>query len=75
MILLYLILILFSLVALLMSFFFIFKPEFVIELQRRFYAQINWKIEPISMQKELRNTRIMGFMLIILVLTTLLFIF
>jgi hypothetical protein len=36
------------------------KPASVIEIQKRFYAGINWRIEPISMQKELRNTRIMG---------------
>jgi len=51
--------------------FLISKPYLVIELQRKFYASINWKIEPISMPKELRNTRIMGLVLAVLSLTTL----
>jgi hypothetical protein len=38
----------------------IIKPEFDIEIQRRFYARINWRIEPVSLEKELRNTRLMG---------------
>ena len=50
--------------------FLISKPHLAIELQRRFYAKINWKIEPISMQKELRNTRIMGSILVALALIT-----
>ena len=40
--------------------FMFMRPEAAIELQRRFYARINWRMEPISMSKELRNTRIMG---------------
>jgi len=68
--LLYLILILFSIVGLSIGSFFIFKPELAIEIQRRFYAKINWRIEPISLKKELRNTRIMGWVVIILILAT-----
>ena len=41
------------------------KPEMTIELQRRFYVLINWRMEPISMSKEIRNTRSMGMILII----------
>ena len=40
--------------------FLVSRPAMAIELQRRFYARINWRMEPISMEKELRNTRIMG---------------
>jgi phosphotransferase system glucose/maltose/N-acetylglucosamine-specific IIC component len=40
------------------------RPVLVIELQQRFYEKINWRMEPISMQKEIRNTRIMGVFLI-----------
>ena len=36
------------------------KPESAIELQRRFYEKINWKIEPIIIKKELKNTKMMG---------------
>lgn len=47
--------------------FFFFKPASAIELQRKFYEKINWRIEPIDMQKEIKNTRIMGLVVIILV--------
>jgi hypothetical protein len=48
---------------------FIFKqPKRVIELQQKFYAMINWRMEPIDMAKEIRNTRIMGLMLIVFIL-------
>ena len=40
--------------------FLFINPASAIELQRRFYEKINWKIEPISMDKELRNTKFMG---------------
>jgi hypothetical protein len=53
--------------------FLVYKPHLVIELQRKFYASINWKIEPISLSKELRNTRIMGLALAALSLATLLY--
>ena len=47
--------------------FMFFKPALAIEIQRRFYLFINWRIEPVSMQKELRNTKIMGASLFIFV--------
>lgn len=40
------------------------KPRWAIELQKKFYAKINWNIEPISFEKEIRNTRLMGLFLI-----------
>jgi hypothetical protein len=40
-----------------------FRPSAFIEFQRRFYAKINWRMEPISMAKEIRNTRLMGLLL------------
>ena len=42
----------------------IIKPSLAIEIQKRFYAGINWRIEPISMAKELRNTKLMGLLLL-----------
>ena len=36
------------------------KPRKAIDFQIAFYRLINWKMEPISMEKEVRNTRIMG---------------
>jgi len=58
------ILILLYIVGLFIGFFFVIKPALAIEIQRSCYAGINWKIEPISLQKEIRNTRFMGWFLI-----------
>jgi hypothetical protein len=53
------------------GFFLILNPAQAINIQQRFYAKINWRIEPISMQKEIRNTKIMGWFLIIIIIVTL----
>ena len=45
-------------------------PYHVFEIQRKFYTLINWRIEPISMQKEIRNTRIMGLFLMLFVIAS-----
>ncbi|MEK6732581.1 MAG: hypothetical protein AABY55_03055 [Candidatus Omnitrophota bacterium] len=42
------------------------KPRKVIEIQIALYRPFNWKIEPISMEKEIRNTRIMGLAVLVL---------
>ena len=41
------------------------NPRKVIDVQIAFYRLINWKMEPVSMEKEIRNTRIMGTILIV----------
>lgn len=41
-------------------------PDKAILFQQRFYLKINWRIEPVSLKKEIRNTRIMGLFLILL---------
>ena len=51
-----------------------FKPAFCIELQKKFYALINWRIEPINMKKEIRNTRIMGLCILVASLTAIMYI-
>ena len=56
--------------SILMGVFLIFKPSSAISFQKKFYEMINWRIEPISMAKELRNTRIMGAFLLVLDLFT-----
>ena len=43
--------------------FLFLKPTLAIEIQKRFYAKINWRIEPIDFSKEIRNTKIMGIFL------------
>lgn len=55
--------------------FLIRKPALVIEMQRKFYARINWRIEPISMDKELHNTRVMGGLLVVLSAVALFYLF
>jgi hypothetical protein len=65
--------ILLSLLGISIGFLLVFKPQLAIEIQQRFYAKINWKIEPISMEKEIRNTRIMGGFLIAVLILTLIF--
>ena len=40
------------------------QPDQTIRLQQKFYEKINWRMEPISMEKEIRNTRVMGGFLI-----------
>ena len=46
------------------------KPRKTIDIQSALYRPFNWKLEPISMEKEIRNTRIMGaFVLIVGILT------
>jgi len=59
-----------SVVGITIGLFVFFKPESTIEIQRKFYEKINWRIEPISMQKEIRNTKIMGMFLVAVSLVT-----
>lgn len=42
------------------------KPKKTIDIQIAIYRHFNWKVEPISMEKEIRNTRVMGFVVLIL---------
>ena len=69
-----LILILLSMISIMVGLFVFFKPVLTIEIQRKFYEKINWRIEPISMQKEIRNTKIMGIFLVALSVITLIFV-
>ena len=36
------------------------NPDLAIKIQKKFYELINWHMTPISMRKEIRNTRILG---------------
>lgn len=53
-----------SAVSLLLGFFLYLRPVEAIDTQKKFYEKINWRMEPISLEKEIRNTKIMGFLLI-----------
>ncbi|MFH1641196.1 MAG: hypothetical protein ABIA66_04430 [Candidatus Omnitrophota bacterium] len=61
----------FVILGLSISLLLIIRPFLALEIQRKFYEKINWRIEPISVEKERRNTRIMGFILIVLLLAAL----
>jgi len=50
------------------------NPSLAIRLQQKFYEKINWRIEPINLTKELKNTRIMGFISLILSIVLLIYI-
>ena len=45
--------------------FLILKAPLAIKFQIWFYRKINWRIEPISMAREIRNTKIMGLLSIL----------
>jgi hypothetical protein len=62
-------------VSVLFGLFLFLNPALAIEVQRKFYKRINWRIEPISMQKEIRNTKIMGLFLIALTLLIVVYVF
>ena len=70
-----LVLISISVISILIGLFLFLNPHFSIEIQRRFYEKINWRIEPVSLSKEIRNTKIMGIFLLIMALLTLIKIF
>ena len=57
------ILFLFAFVCLAIGVFLCLKPALAIKIQIKFYEKINWRMEPVSMEKEIRNTRIMGLFL------------
>ena len=50
------------------------KPKKTIDIQIAIYRPFNWKLEPISMEKEIRNTRIMGLTVLILGILSLIYI-
>ncbi len=50
-----------------LGFFLYLRPADAIDTQKRFYVRINWRIEPVDFEKEIRNTKIMGISLLALV--------
>jgi hypothetical protein len=53
-----------AVISALIGFFIFSSPALAIQIQKKFYQKINWRIEPISMPKEIRNTKIMGLFLL-----------
>lgn len=46
------------------------KPQKAFDIQKAFYRLINWNIEPISWDKEIRNTKAMGMILVVFVIVS-----
>jgi hypothetical protein len=67
------ILILIWLASIIIGLFLFFRPALAIEIQRKFYEKINWRIEPISMPKEIRNTKLMGLFLVAIAILTIIY--
>jgi len=67
------VLILLSGVSIIIGLFIFSRPILAIEIQKKFYAHINWRIEPISMKKEIRNTKIMGAFLVAVAISTIIY--
>ncbi len=57
------------LAGMLFGIFILLRSALVIKLQIKFYEMINWRISPISMEKEVRNTKYMGMFLILFCLS------
>lgn len=55
------ILIIISLLELAVGIASVLNPSLVISLQQAFYKKINWYIQPISIEREIRNTKFMGY--------------
>ena len=56
------------LLALLFGSYVYANPEKIIDIHKKFYRLINWRMEPISIPKEIRNTKRMGLFLILFTL-------
>lgn len=50
----------------LIGIFCVYKPERAINMEQEFYRWLNWETRPISMKNEVRNTVIMGILLVML---------
>jgi len=61
-------------VSMLLGLFIFYAPQKTFDIQKSFYRRINWNIEPISLKKEIRNTKIMGVFLVIFTLMACLFV-
>jgi hypothetical protein len=56
---------LFSALSLIVGLFIYLKPDKAIQLQIVFYRWLNWNMQPVSMEKEVRNTKAMGLFLVV----------
>lgn len=65
--------ILLSCMGIVIGFFVFQKPQETIAIQKKFYENINWRMEPISMPKEIKSTKLMGFFLFSFTIITLVY--
>jgi len=56
---------LFSALSFIIGLFIYLKPDKAIQFQIDFYRRINWNMQPVSMEKEVRNTKAMGLFLVV----------
>lgn len=64
---------LFSLSGIITGLLVFFRPADTIAIQIKFYEKINWRMEPVSMGREVRNTKLTGSVLLIFSLISLFF--
>ena len=57
-----------SVLSIFLGIFLFLKSELAIKIQIKFYEKINWRMEPISMVKEVKNTKFMGLLLLVIAL-------
>ena len=62
-----------SIIATALGLFFYLRPRVAMEIQRKFYLSINWRMEPVNYPKEVRATQIMGLMLIFISITAVIY--
>lgn len=65
---------LFILAGIIFGAFIFLNTSLAIKIQMKFYEKINWRMEPLSMQKEIRNTKIMGLFLFVFCLAGIVYI-
>ena len=65
--------IMFSVVGIVFGLIMVYKAPLIIKMQIKAFARSNWRMEPISMEKELKNTKISGINLIAVCVLTLIY--
>ncbi len=66
--------ILFAVVSIIIGLLVFAEASSVIKAQIKFYKKINWRIAPVSMKKEIRNTKIIGLFLFVIGVVTIIYI-
>jgi len=56
----------FSYLAIMIGLRLMLRPESLVSFQIVFYRVCNWNMQPISMEKELRNMRATGYLMVVI---------